>query len=1066
MIMPDIRTNRKAKKIRRFLSLFILLGVLFSQLAALPAAGSPVLDYAAGGVSSFELLDENTGVNVMGTILNKSSAKDVASYYDPNICTRLSFANVRIFINGGITVDWSGNGYYWRARSLNSEAAQVTGERMTDGDKDYYTDDVYNEDYFLRIDVFSPGTTVIDVEVSASPDMTGSIARTFTVRVIDDSRDGETRASFRRGASDFALDLDGEVRINMTETAELLIASVTAYDYSDLSAGNANFERTLTDYSWTAEVINKTGAALVSSSSDGIYLSETAASVSEDNPGNKILYIRPLKEGTADIEFAVIHGEYGGEYNAPVRTVQTIRLFISRVVGNPEFKPVSRLYGQDSRPEEVRIELEDFYVLVNGEKRTAEQLVNSGDAVFTAYITVPKNKMDPSVQIGEIGETTETTGIIETEEENQDENGEDNADNEDNGDLILWESNPANMTEAVQVIEMDGDFLRNPFIYTPLTDGARVKIDINGQAYNEYKSAVRYIDIKFVTEDDDGKLASLNFIGDGKEIYDGTIIEAGVDRYGNAERAVVLDGFEAEVYDPAGVSSGYKRRLDSYLYVLKAETDRPDIIKLEAEPGGVITALPLKAGSAEIKITADAYDGRSSFEVAFHINSSNIGLFPEDEGIVKSIELKRNGENQKIYTGENQIVYIKSGDPNALTVNIDRVTAAANDPGSEYTEELKNYRWDISQAYGSLLEFERTWGISDTDGKADIKIGAPKIENTESERIAVTLRVTPYAASYDEEGRETRRYDRDKSLAVSFNIIINELGGKFELEIDYQEERIYIVTSRAGEDKGYYNFNGSPEYMYSLKSGADNSREEWFPFMGNSMDISSLIPKGGTSPFAVSVREIGAEPESDGNYSADNRKIAELYPRRPVTAAERRAIVYRDEKIIYEGLESGTEYIFYKIGSGDFERGEINANSGISAPVTANPTGNTVTVKFAAYLDYANEENNRFASAEFNIKIPAAGRMPVIKDDRRRKYSGFTDRMMWSASITPESEGGVWENCAKGAVRYENLKLAFPGLEKDEEEDFYNLYVKTAAASRTPESNILNLKIPAAKYER
>jgi hypothetical protein len=268
-----------------------------------------------------------------------------------------------------------------------------------------------------------------------------------------------------------------------------------------------------------------------------------------------------------------------------------------------------------------------------------------------------------------------------------------------------------------------------------------------------------------------------------------------------------------------------------------------------------------------------------------------------------------------------------------------------------------------------------------------------------------------------------------------------------------------------GDDKGYYNFTGSPEYMYALRAaadGADQSAEQWMPFMGSSMDISALIPRGGTLPFRIAVRDAGAQPEENGNYSAEDRKVTELNPRRTVTAAERRAVVYRDGRIIYNGLESGTEYIFYKIGPGGFERGEINANFGINVPRSANPLGNTVTIKFAAYIDYENGENNRFASAEFRINVPRTGRMPAVRDDRRRKYNGFTARMMWS----PTGEVESWESCSRGAVRYENLKFAFPGLRKDESGEFYELYLKTAATPRVPESEMIILKIPADKYER
>jgi hypothetical protein len=113
-------------------------------------------------------------------------------------------------------------------------------------------------------------------------------------------------------------------------------------------------------------------------------------------------------------------------------------------------------------------------------------------------------------------------------------------------------------------------------------------------------------------------------------------------------------------------------------------------------------------------------------------------------------------------------------------------------------------------------------------------------------------------------------------------------------------------------------------------------------------------------------------------------------------------------------------------------------------------------------VDGETEENNRFASAEFKVKIPKTGKMPAVKDNRKKKFTGFTDKIMWS----PANAYNSWERCSKGAVLYENLDMAFPGLELDESGDYYNLYLKTAATSRAPESNVIIIKIPAEKYER
>jgi hypothetical protein len=1020
---------KKNKKINRTAALSLLTAVLLSCFAGFSIVAVPVQswDYAAGSVASFELRDELTGRNVMGTVLNRSATLDVASYHNPNICTRLSFSSVRVFIDGGSTVEWAT--HYWRAHSLNPDVAEVTGERKADGNRNYFAGDIYSGDYFLRIDVLTEGTTVVNVEVSASPDMKGSITRTFTVRVIDDSGDGEVRASFHRGMTGGAVDLNREVRINMTETAELLISSVTGLNYSNLNA--ANFERSLNSYSWSAEIMNRTGSAAVSSSPEGVYSRRASGSVDEGS-GGRVLYIRPLSEGTVDIEFTLTPGEI---HDARYRTsVQTVRLFISRVVGSLEFVPVFEIYGENTQPEDVRIRLEDFQVMINGENRTVAELVNEGSASLTAYITAPKGKMTAQ----------------EYDEENS-----------------LWETNPANMDEARMSFDINGGFLRDPAVSVPLTESARVRIEIEGRIFNEYKSASRWADIRFVTEEYNGRIASLSFMSGGEPVYSGKTLEASVDRYGNAEKIIVLDGFEVEVFDSRSPEAGYKRPLESDLYIIDARMNLP-IAGIEIDGNaGTMTITPRRTGTTEITVRAEMLDGSSSIEFKFFVTSLNIGLRPEDEGIILAVELKRDDTDQRIYTGNDRIIYLENGNGNALTVNIDRVTATANNPESDYTGELKDFRWDIFQSYpgnpANRLSIDNIQG-STADGKADIKIGTDAITG-ETGKITVRLRITPRVRTLDENGTEIYRYETDKSFEVFFGIIVNGLGAKFALEIDYANERIFIVTSRVGKDKGYYNFAGAPEYMYALRAvedGADQSREEWIPFMGSSMDISSLIPVRGTAPFRIAVREIDSLPGDDGDYLEEDRKIIELPPRRSVSSAERRAVVYREGRIVYNGLESGTESIFYSVGLSDFTRGEMNANLGIDVPGISNPLGNTVTIKFAAYIDFLNGENNRFASAEFRVRVPGTGRLPVIRDDGRRKYSGFTDRMLWSAGGNDDG----WQSCSRGAVRYENLEFAFPGLRKDESGNFYNLYLKTAATPRTPESNMVILKIPADRYER
>jgi len=628
--------NNISRKCNRIAASIIFAAVLFGCLA--PIAGSA--DYEAGVIASFELKDEGAGENVLGTIIDKSAARDIASYENPFVCTRLSIVNARIYIDDGSSVEWGS--FYWRASSLDSGVAEAAGEHITSGDRSPpFGDGVYDEGYLLRADILSAGITVVSVEVSASPDMSGSIVKTFTIRVGND----------------------------------------------------------------------------------------------------------------ADEELEEV--------------------------------------------EEITDEIEE-----------------------------------------------------ETEE---------------------------------------------------------------------------------ITEEE-------------------------------------------------------------------AESD--------------------------IKFADDFNDGR-----------------------IISAELTRGGLNQKIYTGVENAIYLPAGvgDYGAMTLIIDKV--------SDHIGALYEYRWDITQNYlyylDNMLSIDRSSGVTE-DGTAVIKFGTELI-SAETDKITLTIRLTPKIGG---------GYDSSKALNISFGVIINGLGGKFGLEIDYAEEKLLIVNTQIGENKSYYSFGGAPEYMYCLKP-SEQSPEQWFPFMGSSMDISRLIPKSGTAPLVIAVCEVGAAREDDGNISPENRKTVELYPRRIVTASEKKAVIYKDEKIIYGALTSGVEYILYKVGAGEFERGELNAYTGIKVSKESNPLGNTVAVKFAATVDRENEENNRFASAEFKIKVPKAGKIPPVKDDGKKKYSGFTNAMAWSAT----GEDGSWEQCERGAVKYENLKRAFPGLRPDDDHKFYNLYIKTAKTSKNPESGVLIIKIHADKYE-
>ena len=1029
--------TKDKKKFNKTLALSLVISILFALNAGVIAVDS---DYIVGGVSAFNLMDEVTGINILGTILNKSASKDIASSYNPYVHTRLDFSNIKIYIDGGTSVDW--DMYYWRASSLNQGVAEVTGEHKITGETaPVYSNNVYYWEHFFRIDVKSVGTTVINVEVAATADMQNSLTKTFTVKVIDDSKDGEVRANFQKNSNGEDLDLNYELRISMTETLELSIMSVIGYDYSNL---NSSFEQVLNSYSWEAEVFNKTGSAKISDSSTGMFLDNASSSVSVENgTGNKILYVNPVKEGTVDIVFTIIPDENQNNKKY-IASTQTVKLYITKVVGNIEVTPTSKIYGANTPYNEIYVEFENFRVKINGEDKDIAELVNN-NASLTAYITVDKDK------ISELR------------------------------DSEAWQINPANMNQLKCAVDINSEFLKNPVVNVPLIKDAYIEIIIEGLIYNEYKSIYRNLEIKFALPEDDGKIALLNFKSGEEPVYQGESLEGKIDKDGKALEKIILNSFELEIYDSENSSNGFKRLLNYNGYIIKAEAGKSGIVNISVDNDSKkIIITPVQAGNTSISVVAEILETGEIFVVQFNFASVNIGILPEDEGKIISVELKRDGQNQKIYTGDNKTLYIKDNVQNyeALTINIDEVTITSNTAGSGYAEELLEYKWEIFQNYpqsqhvrhynnygdyiyysaNNMLSIEKTSGLSDNNGKADIKIGTERIFG-ETGNITVTIKITPVNNTDNIE-------EIKKSFIVEFKVVVNEIGGKFIPEIDYNNERIRIVMSKTGNDKGYYVFSGELEYMFCLQAaetGLSQSGEKWYPFMGSYIDISGFIPKNGTEPFRIAIKPIVSETEEDGNYSADIRKIVNLYPRRTVTSSERKAILYRDGKIIFDGLDDGVEYIFYKVGLSDYARAEINAYNGIDVSLKSNPLGAVVTIKFAAKTDSYNEENNRFASAEFKVAAPKTVKMPLIKDNKKKKYTGFTDKMLWSSSGNFHED---WTCCSKGAVLYENLRLAFPDLEIDKSGNFYNLYIKTAATAKALESEILILKIPADKYER
>ncbi|MCL2774598.1 MAG: hypothetical protein FWD71_14810 [Oscillospiraceae bacterium] len=1018
--------------IKKFLSVILCVSILTPGIFIKTSAGA-----AVGTIASFELADSETNKDILKTIVLKSKTKYIdMAQNNPYVYARFDFRNVKIYIDGGNTTDWVS--YYWRVSSLDPSVADFKGQSITASEAETSvsenpeTTGIYDRNYFLRADIKSVGTTIVTVEMSPYADMSNSIIRTFTLKIIDDSNNGQLNATFQRSGNSANLNLSVPMQMKITDiNTSVSISSVSGLDYSNLNSG-ASFEKPIAAYSWTAAV-SEPGIAKISLSGTTDSFSDTISSSVTSGAGNRTIYIKPLSEGTVNIVFTITPS--GGTFQAGT---QTIAINITKTVGNIDFNPTFDVYSSRTNPEDVMIKIEDLNVMVNDVKTNIDSAFMP-EADLNITVTVPANKLV---------ENYADTGWTDVK----------------------------NTINAQKTFAIDSDFLYYGLVNVPLTDSAKVNITVSGSVYGESRSVTKTADVKFVTEADNGQIMTLKF-GDIanpeniSDIYEGRMVKVLIDKNGNPESTIELGNFEAQIYDIS--QPNLKRILDGGEYTVKAAADKTDLVSISVDDSSKqISIVPQKAGTVKIKVTAVRNDVDSAYSVQFTLNISNFGILPADEGTVVSVALKRNNGINTIYTGEDKILYLQNGisDYGALTVNIDRVlVSAANKASTNYTDVLKNFKWQINTTAGgtdsSLLSLDNMSGTTDT-GKAAINIGTEKI-STETDPILLTITVFPQQSDgiYD---------TGNKSMSVQFEVVVNGLGGKFALDIDYTGEKINILTDKIGEDLLYYNFNGSNnavEYMYCLKAAADGasqSAEKWLPVMGSSIDISRVIPKTASSAvYRIGVRLADAVPEEDGNFSPDNRKTVILNPRRTVTAAEKKSVVYKDGQIMLNNEDAEYINVIYTVGACETVNNEIiNGKTGISLPLRNNPLGSTVAVQFAAQIDSENPANSRFASVPFKIKVPRIGKMPVIKDDKRKgRYTGFNGKMSWSATnnvATGSADG--WTKCQNGFVSYANLRLAFPGLQKDASGEFYNLYVKTDAYNKTPESDILVVKIPADRY--
>lgn len=904
---------------------------------------------------------------------------------------------------------------------------------------------VYNKNYYLRAEILSVGTVIVTIEMSADINMTRSITKTFTIQVVDDSKNGEVDATFRKGASTSNLNLNNPVELKMTDTSTYIsIASVFGYDYSNLSASVASVERVITSYTWSATVVSNSagGNAQISATGTIDAFGNTVTGTVTAGSGNRTIYIKPTREGLVDIVFTI--KPTAGSFQDIVGT-PAVTLNITKNVGNMDFNPTFGIYSEAATdPKDVSIKIEDLHIILNGVKTEIDGafMSNTQNNNLIAVVTAPINALAGGY---------DTLGWVN-----------------------LTTSNPP--VKAAKTIAINPDFFSgNNMIYIPLTKSADIDIRISGTILGVTQNVPKTVNVKFITNDDDGKIFSLKFRKDYTEdIYDKKTIRTVIDKDGKTEGDIVLNNFEVYVFDSSAAPT-YKRLLTDNEYSIKAKIEKPDLAEMTVyninDFNKEIIISPKKSGTTKITVTAeipsdsDDADYKNEKSCQFTLDITNIGVLPENAGKVVSIQLKRDDENQKIY--ENQTLYLKDNKADALKINIVKVFVSASyKSASNYTEELNHFMWEIEKSENDTflnIHADEISGITET-GEASINIGTEAIPlNGEVGPISLKIKIIPYNSDIED-------YDSDKSDYIQFYVIINELGGKFILDIDYNAEKVNIIEGKIEDTYKYYSFNGQVEYMYCLRAvadGAKQSAEKWYPVMGDNINVSKVIPKNANAAvYRVAIRPVEALAEEDNNYSSENRKTIVLNPRRILTSAEKKSVVYKDGKIVLNDEKAPYIEVIYTVGictTGIIK--SINGENGIEVHPKSNPLGNTVSIQFPAHIDESNPENNRFASAAFKVRVPRTAKIPAIKDDGKRGFTGFTAKMSWSATgelNNPES----WTQCEKGMVRYENLSAVFGGLqlESNENGDFRILYVKTDATNKILESDILIVKIPEDKY--
>lgn len=1124
--------------------------MLLPSLCVMPASAA----VTPGDIYNYELIKMGGGDGK--SVLDRVTNELMRSAEVEDYIIEFSFSNVKQYITSGGATE-SCTKFYFRAVSNNSDLVEVGHKKINATPTDLSNDEneaVFGDGSVIISDSKSylvlkvpEGTTnggvaVISVWMSTTDPTctTNALKKTFTIKVIDDSRDGEIDIKLKQGtipltSNNISIPCNGGY-------STLNIDQIIGYDFS--GGVNSTAEKQLTYYKWLVEA---QGNAINITDPSDKPLSGTQTSI-EANVGNKTIKINPVTPGDSTITITVTPDErYVNENQARKydTMVITINVKVTDYVGNVSLKaqPDKKLYliaSNTSLGTAVPVDLAISDVKINSNGNDV-LLTDAGNGItsFNLTFTETDNLKIDTEELARRGMTATATSI-----------GSFSMDIPVNAEnkyfipvtLITKKDGSKNVlsySTSFKVKVSWTDITTNT-TYTRTTSSTSTPITFN--LYDGSKEGEIYgFTITQVGVDKEKYPAN----GTSTSIADNASVLAYVDRYNNPKENLKFYVSEVLIYDKDNLSSDYLTPVDVYdLDVTSDSTGQKYIYPIvpgtfalnewtnnngktfEVKPKAVTNSAKV---TVTVTIKEDDGNGKEiskSKQRGFTVKVNNIGVLPEDEGDIVKVELVLGKESLSANRELFREFYLKNDTKDVMQIDISKVYVSDSSKSTaNYMSELKNYEWQLEivketndvdilngidppKSDNATLNSNRNYGtkyiymddkyLDQTDSskymyaKKVLEKESAKPEKsftfstgwyptiwTKSDNKGVTVKLTilPLTSEEEQTGKEP--------FTATFKIYTNEMGGQFLPVIDYEKETIRIVENRTFtvEDGNkifadeFYTFlndevklTGKPLYMYCLRAvadGASQTSEKWYPFYGSEMDISKYIPKNEKTEYRIAIRLSAATPNDNNNFSSGVRMPVIVPGRKTLDSTAKKQYAYENGKIMYKG--SGEVKVDYRVGLADWDRDTLTSEtgSGIQVSPLLNPLGNTVEIKLAADTQ-TDPAKPKFASVSFKVKVPKASKKPLVKDDGKKKFTGFTNKLSWSAGgVDQDKSKWNWTTCAKGAVIYANLKTAFPNLKMAEIDGnyYYLLYVKTNATAKAAESEIITVPIPVDKYE-